>query len=276
MKTTNRIIIFFIASLVMVASAHALTPRKQLSQMVQQLQKNPSDNALREKIIKLGARIRPALPDTAIEFEGRARFGFEKAKSEADYLAAAREYEKAVAAAPWVPGYYSDLCTIYEKANNYEDAKRNCEFYLIGVTDPAQRQDIKRRIAGLKYGMEQNSPSAVVEREKKALAKLDGGQWQEIDPTRCINNFIEIHRGEIFWGSVVVRYVPTGNCSGGIGDLVEGPQKTKLEGRRFVIRTNTSERTGTISNDGDSIMVSGTYGAETYTRVIDPRWNFRK
>jgi hypothetical protein len=53
-----------------------------------------------------------------------------------------------------VAGYYADLCTIYEKAGNFEDAKRQCGFYLIGLTDPAQIIDVKRRIAGLEYGIE--------------------------------------------------------------------------------------------------------------------------
>ena len=36
--------------------------------------------------------------------------------------------KKAAAAAPWVPGYYADLCTIYEKAGKFEDAERYCGF----------------------------------------------------------------------------------------------------------------------------------------------------
>lgn len=134
----------------------AQSPREQLQRMVEQLQKNSNDNALRERIVKLGAEIRPApaVPEEAVRFEGRAQFAFRSAKSEDDFLAAAREYEKAVAAAPWVGGYYSDLCTIYEKANKLEDAKRNCGFYLIGLTDPVQTTDARRRIAGLEFGIE--------------------------------------------------------------------------------------------------------------------------
>jgi len=134
----------------------AQSPREQLQQMVEQLQKNPNDNALRERIVKLGAEIRPApaIPEEAVRFEGRAQFAFRSAQSEGDLLAAAREYEKAVAAAPWIGGYYSDLCTIYEKANKFEDAKRNCAFYLIGLSDPQQATDAKRRIAGLEFGIE--------------------------------------------------------------------------------------------------------------------------
>jgi hypothetical protein len=46
------------AALVLGGSVHAQSPREQLQQMVEQLQKTPSDNALRERTIKLGAEIK--------------------------------------------------------------------------------------------------------------------------------------------------------------------------------------------------------------------------
>lgn len=181
MKSTRKLLIFAFTFLALIASAHAQSPREQLNQMVQQLQKSPNDNALREKIIKLARTMRPApaLPDTAIAFEGRAQFAFRSAKSEGDFLAAAQEYEKAVAVAPWVPGYYADLCTIYEKAGKFADAKRHCGFYLTGLTDSAQMTDVKRRIAGLEFGIEQaNSPRG------RAIAMLAVLQKQYAGPVR--------------------------------------------------------------------------------------------
>ncbi len=111
MKTTSKLIICVLASLALAASVYAQSPREQLQQMVEQLRKTPNDNALRERIIKLAPTLKPApaLPDPAVTFEGRAQFAFRSAKSENDFLVAAQEYEKAVAAAPWVLGYYTDL-----------------------------------------------------------------------------------------------------------------------------------------------------------------------
>lgn len=163
----------------------------QLAALTTQLQKTPTDSALREKIIKLASSMKPAptVPDEAIRFEGRAQYAFKSAKSEADYLVAAQEYEKAVAAAPWVAGYYSDLCTIYDKAGKPDDAKRNCQFYLVGLTDPDQITDAKRRIAGLEFAIEKaNSPNAKVDRDKQEFAdllmKMDGAvlvsPWEQI------------------------------------------------------------------------------------------------
>ncbi len=150
--------IFFVALtlLALTASAHAQSPREQLQQLTIQLQQTPNDNALRERIIKLGAELKPApaVPEEAIRYEGRAQFAFKSAQTKDDFLTAAKEYEKAVAAAPWVLGYYSDLCTIYEKVGEFETAKRNCGFYLTGLSDPEQMTDVKRRIAGLDFGVE--------------------------------------------------------------------------------------------------------------------------
>ncbi len=177
MKFTSKLFMFAFTLLALAAIAHAESPREQLAQMVEQLQKTPTDNTLREKIIKLAQEVKPApaILDKAIEYEGRAQFAFKSAKSEADFISAAREYESAIAVAPWVPGYYSDLCTIYEKASRFEDAKRNCEFYLVGLTDPAQMTDVKRRIAGLTFGIEKaNSPQA---REDALWSKVEGARF---------------------------------------------------------------------------------------------------
>jgi hypothetical protein len=111
MLTTRKLIIFTLLALAV--SAYAQSQREQLQQMVEQLQKTPNDNALRERIIKLAQTIKPApaLPEEALRYEGRARAAFQTARQESDYLDAAKEYRAALLQAPWVAGYYSDLCT---------------------------------------------------------------------------------------------------------------------------------------------------------------------
>jgi hypothetical protein len=88
MKSTGKLIIFVITFLAVAASAYAQPPREQLQQMVQQLQKSPNDNVLREKIIKLARTMRPApaVPDTAQITDAKRRiagleFGIEKANT---------------------------------------------------------------------------------------------------------------------------------------------------------------------------------------------------
>lgn len=182
MKSISKISIFALAALAWTASTYAQTPREQLQQMVEQLQKTPNDNGLRERILKLAPTLQPlpALPDAAVTFEGRAQFAFRNARSEGDFLVAAQEYEKAVAAAPWVPGYYADLCTIYEKAGKFADARRHCVSYLSTLSDTAQMVDVKRRIAGLEFGIEKaNSPPTA--KAAKPAGPDFSGCWQGRD-----------------------------------------------------------------------------------------------
>lgn len=176
MRPTSKLIIFIFTLLALGASAYAQSPREQLKQMVEQLQKTPTDNALREKIIKLAAKVRPApaVPEEAQRREGRAKFAFKTAKTNDDYLSAAREYEEAVRVAPWISGYYADLCTIYEKAEKYAEAKRHCEFALIGLSDPSQVSEMKQRIAGLEFGIEKAA------KDKNQWARATG-TWVPVD-----------------------------------------------------------------------------------------------
>src|SRR6266567_7745754 len=98
-----------------------------LNQSVADLQKTPGDDALREKIIKLVLTLnpKPALPDDAIAHEGAAEYAFKNAKANSDYSDAAKEYEKALLAAPWVAADYFNCAVAHEKAGENKDAIRN-------------------------------------------------------------------------------------------------------------------------------------------------------
>jgi hypothetical protein len=280
MKPTRKLLIFAFTFLALAASADAQSPREQLKQMVQQLQKIPGDSALREKIIKLARTMKPApaLPDTAIAFEGRAQFAFRSAKSEGDFLAAAQEYEKAVATAPWVPGYYADLCTIYEKAGKFEDAKRHCGFYLIGLTDPAQMTDVKRRIAGLEFGIEKaNSPEARAAKQKAR----DDDLMKSLEGAVFSSSYTDIERQyRIANGRAVVtdRRLASGGplCSSGahksgpIGEQMTCPDNLaiRIEGRRGMRTTMFGPITIEIADDGQTLLQKEANGNEVYDRVF--------
>jgi hypothetical protein len=280
MKPTRKLLIFAFTFLALAASAYAQSPREQLKQMVQQLQKIPGDSALREKIIKLARTMKPApaLPDTAIAFEGRAQFAFRSAKSEGDFLAAAQEYEKAVATAPWVPGYYADLCTIYEKAGKFEDAKRHCGFYLIGLTDPAQMTDVKRRIAGLEFGIEKaNSPEARAAKQKAR----DDDLMKSLEGAVFSSSYTDIERQyRIANGRAVVtdRRLASGGplCSSGahksgpIGEQMTCPDNLaiRIEGRRGMRTTMFGPITIEIADDGQTLLQKEANGNEVYDRVF--------
>ncbi len=183
MNFVNRLVMVVFVFLAMVATTHAANLREELKQLTAQLQGSPNDNALREKIIKLARSIKPApvIPAEAERFDGRGEYAFKNAKTEADYLVAAQEFEKATTTAPWVAAYYFNAGTAYEKAQRPKEAKRNFEFYLLASPDARDAREVRRRIAGLEFAIEkENSPQAV------AASKLsDFNRWlKSIDNAR--------------------------------------------------------------------------------------------
>lgn len=138
--------------------------REQLNQMVQELATMPHGSgreALRERILKLAAGIipAPAVPPEAERFEARAQYAFKNAKSESELLDAVSEYVKAIRVAPWVAGYYFDVCVILEKANRPAKAIHSCKLYLLGVPDAPDAGEVRKRIAGLEYALERRRES---------------------------------------------------------------------------------------------------------------------
>ena len=150
MKSTGKLIIFVITFLAVAASAYAQPPREQLQQMVQQLQKSPNDNVLREKIIKLAVTLKPAptIPDEAERHMAYGTAAFTGAKSSADYKEAVKEFEQATLAAPWYGDAYFNLGVAQDKAENYEAALRSLN--LARLASPNSK-DIKALIYQVEY-----------------------------------------------------------------------------------------------------------------------------
>ena len=96
-----------------------------LNQMVEQLQKNPTDNMLREKIIKLAQTITPCTGFTGGGGASYVRMAWQLLKMPnrvADYKEAAKEFEQATRAAPWYGDAYFNLGVAQDKAENYKAA----------------------------------------------------------------------------------------------------------------------------------------------------------
>lgn len=178
MKPSRALCILVLTFVALAVSGYAQSPREQLQQMVEQLQKTPTDKALREKIIKLGTEIKPALavPDEALRREGRGNVAFKNAKNVEDYIAASREFEAASLAAPWIAGYYSDLCTAYEKGGALREAADSCRLYSMTLTDEKDVRGAKLRTAGIEYEAEKYSGYALqkLNQSKKPFGDVPG------------------------------------------------------------------------------------------------------
>jgi len=146
------IVLIFAAS----ALAQAQTPQQTLQQYVADLQRNPSDDDLRQKIIALVQPMSPppALPADVHEMVGRAAYAIKNASSEADFLAAAEAYGKALQLAPWVADYYFNQGVAYEKAKRYDEAIAAFNWYLKAAPNAKGADQVHERIGGLKYAKE--------------------------------------------------------------------------------------------------------------------------
>ena len=179
--------LIFMIILVCISAVHAQFPQQTLNQFVADLQKNPNDTALRDKIIKHVQTMSPlpTVPLEAEKFEGRAEYAIKNAKTEADFLDAAKEYEKALLIAPWVSSYYFNQGIAFEKAGKLKEAKRSFEFYLLAVPNAQDARDVRKRIAGLEYAIEkatkETSRQAIVEQlQNKSddwIVKMDGRRY---------------------------------------------------------------------------------------------------
>lgn len=150
MKPAGKFTIFVFTFVALAASANAQSPREQLQQMVEQLQKTPSDNALRERIIKLGTEIKPApaIPEEAVRRMARGAAAFKSATSAVDYQDAAKEFEQTVLAAPWFADAYFNLGVAQDKAGNYEAALRSLKLAQLASPDS---KEIKALIYEVEY-----------------------------------------------------------------------------------------------------------------------------
>jgi tetratricopeptide (TPR) repeat protein len=266
--------LFLVAILVMPFSpqAQAASSQEILTQYISDLQKNPSDFALREKIIRYVQTMKPApaMPLEAEKFEGRAEFAFKNAKSEADFLDAAREYAKALLIAPWAGPYYFNQGLAYEKAGKLAEAKRSFELYLLAVPNAQDARDVRKRIAGLEYATEkaarESSPAAVAAKQQNAeetwLKNLDGARF--ISPPfpaddRRGNQYLVYY---IEGGTVRVgefSHEPANFKTAPIKPLKfgDGSSSVELKGKQFQIPSppfvDYRYDTATISNDGGFI-----------------------
>jgi len=176
----------FLASFL--SPAHSSGQQDTLNQYIADLQKNPDDNAFREKIIKLAQEIKPspAIPTEAVKFANRGEYAAKIAKTGADFTDAAEEYSKAVNIAPWVGGYYFNMGVLREKANQPQVAAAAFKLYLLAEPNAKDADEIQKRIDGLEYAAEksakESSPEAV------AATKQDEGEsWlKNLDGARFI------------------------------------------------------------------------------------------
>ena len=170
------------------ATAQAQSPQQTLNQYVADLQKNPNDYALREKIIRhvQTMKPKPAVPDEAQKYMDRGLAAIEGGKGEEDFKAASAEFAKAANLAPWLGDAYRNLAIAQDKSGQYDAALKNLRLYLLTSPSPADEAWAKSLINKVEYRKEkaakESSPAAIATKKQTEfedwLKKLDGRRYR--------------------------------------------------------------------------------------------------
>jgi hypothetical protein len=162
--TMSVLILFFVFT----GYLQAKTPQESLNQYVANLQKNPNDHALREKIISY---VRTMKPPPAIPAEAKRPFikgvTFQKdATSSSDFELAIKSYKEALLLAPWWPDAIYNLALAQESAGKYDDAMKNLKLYLL--TKPKDAEAAETKLYSLEAKKEKAAKDTAKTIEKKA------------------------------------------------------------------------------------------------------------
>jgi hypothetical protein len=142
-----------------VGNCASLTSPDQFDQLVQQLQKAPDDNALREKIVNLvsAQNPKPAVPEDARRYLARGIAAVQNAKNTEDFKLALPEFRNATNVAPWWPDAYFNLALVQERLDDFVGAIANYHFYLSLAPNAKDTENIRTHTYQLEYLAEQNA-----------------------------------------------------------------------------------------------------------------------
>ena len=172
------------------AHVQAQTPQQTLTQYIADLQKNPNDNALREKIIKHVQMMKPtpAIPEEARRYFVEGNALLKAAKAQKGYRLAIDSYRQCLLIAPWWAQALYNYAVALDLANQFDEGMNALKLYI--ATDPGgegsrKAQDkiyeigAKKKLAAQER--EESSPQASALREQNKfddwLKKLDGRRY---------------------------------------------------------------------------------------------------
>lgn len=170
-----------------IPAVQAQTSRETLRQYVSDLQKNPDDYALREKIIQHVQTMSPApaIPEEARKYINRGMAAAEDAKNESDFRDAAEEFQKSVNLAPWLGAGYRGLAITQDKSGQYSQALQNLKLFLLTNPSAADAEAARTLRDKIEYRMEkaakESSPEAIASNKQNDfqqwLKKIDGRRY---------------------------------------------------------------------------------------------------
>lgn len=168
MKSISQLLILALTCVALATSVYAQSPREQLQQMTVQLQQTPNDNALRERIIKLGAEIKPA---PAVPEEARRPFVegvtiLKSAKDAGSQQLAIGSFHEALKIAPWWGDAYYNLAVAQELTGQLNDAERTLKWFLLTNPGESEAREAQDRIYALGAKRKMAAAEAVAKQEQ--------------------------------------------------------------------------------------------------------------
>jgi len=272
------LLILLLFAIVVPARAQASSPQQTLDQYVADLQKNPDDTALREKIIRLVQEMKPAptVPKEAERFMARGAAAVNSAKDANDFKDAVAEFEKATLAAPWLANAYYNLGVAQDKAGLYGEAMRSLKLYLLAAPNAPDANSVEKLVYEIEYRQEkaakeaakeaeevkakESSPEAVAARKQKEFAEwlgnLDGARYtmQDSNPWRAFTLTLDIKGTELVSGRTITWVSPSSDIPRHMVGRWEETGRYAIGGRELRGKwDNLFHCIYVISDDGNTI-----------------------
>lgn len=200
MKPARKLFFLVAMFVALAANAHAQSLREQLLQMVQQLQKTPTDIVLRERIIKLGAEVKPspAVPEEARRHFVRGSAIKQSAKDARQQMLAVEAFQEALKIAPWWGDAYYNQGIAQELAGKFDDAEKSFKLSILanpGGKDARDAQDHIYALEGKKQLAESEKERLL---EKERLRPTVEGKWSYSGPYSSRIGLQIVRNGERF------------------------------------------------------------------------------
>jgi hypothetical protein len=260
------IILLLLCAVAVPARAQTTNQQQTLNQYVAELQSNPNDTALREKIIALALTMNPPpeVPAESRRHLSRGVAAVEDAKTPDDFKDACNEFQQAATLAPWLANAYRNLAIAQDKAGLYDESLASLRLYMLTKPSSADMDwadDLKakveyRREKAAKAKEEESSPQAVAAREQQSfqdlLRKVDGRRYTSTNSN--LESDIDIKGRFLVIGLTVIP-------GPGLSQSYTEQSRIEIQGRvttHSFLTTGPNgganvEDTYTISEDGGSI-----------------------
>jgi tetratricopeptide (TPR) repeat protein len=266
---------------VSIAPAQSANPQETLNQYVSDLQKNPSDYALREKIIKHVQTMRPA---PAIPEEARRNYVmgltlFRDTKNIQDYNDSIEKFKTAVLIAPWWVDAYRDMGMALKAAERYSEAINALRLYIAANPDSDNARKAQDEIYIIEAKKEktakESSPEAIATKKhnefEALLRKIDGRRYT-YSGNPAYNYLIDVQGKYLVVGLHRWGQPYTSPGAGLCGRIkIQGPESVcSLSGNPEA--PNWLDITYIISEDGETITQRSRFTDGTPTSETIYRW----